>query len=427
MNAQLKMMETNRQHEFHPAAESLSAFAEQALEERERGEVLKHLAVCGHCRQVVALAREAAEVEAAEKVAPPEIRRATLATNAWWKSWRLVLVPTAVVAAMAVAAISLYVRQAEQNDGNVRIAEQVPAQGIGPASVPAQEKEAEAAQPASPVAVAPASPAAVAPKKKTLNSERPGEDARSGKRMYKGPLITNALESLNRPPPPPTPAPVNAAQGLVGESFAAQGVPPAFASPASAELETAKRAKSQELVKAQAASSASKDRLFTAKAAAPASEYGAENGARPSGTQVVVLNSEAKLQAAPIASFGGFERSRPSAIAAKSMHLPSGLTATSIASGGNRMLAIDAGGTLFVSQDAGITWVRVALQWSGRAAAVRRQATGTSSAEETHAAKGVKIASADAVGAPSPAVVFELTNDKGQVWLSTDGMTWTAK
>lgn len=78
MNAQLKMMETNRQHEFHPAAESLSAFAEQALEERERGEVLKHLAVCGHCRQVVALAREAAEVEAAEKVAPPEIRRATL-------------------------------------------------------------------------------------------------------------------------------------------------------------------------------------------------------------------------------------------------------------------------------------------------------------------------------------------------------------
>ena len=50
-------MSATSQHGFHPDAESLSAFAEQALEGRERGEVLNHLAVCGRCRHVVALAR----------------------------------------------------------------------------------------------------------------------------------------------------------------------------------------------------------------------------------------------------------------------------------------------------------------------------------------------------------------------------------
>jgi len=56
-------MKATGQHEFHPDAESLSAFAEQALGERERGRVLEHLAVCGRCRRVVALAREAADAE----------------------------------------------------------------------------------------------------------------------------------------------------------------------------------------------------------------------------------------------------------------------------------------------------------------------------------------------------------------------------
>ena len=58
-------MKPKTQHEIHPDAERLSAFAEQALGERERGEVLEHLAVCGRCRQVVALAREAGEAEVA--------------------------------------------------------------------------------------------------------------------------------------------------------------------------------------------------------------------------------------------------------------------------------------------------------------------------------------------------------------------------
>ncbi len=63
-------MTATSQHGFHPDAESLSAFSEQALARRERVEVLAHLAVCGRCREVVALAREAADADEANAAAP---------------------------------------------------------------------------------------------------------------------------------------------------------------------------------------------------------------------------------------------------------------------------------------------------------------------------------------------------------------------
>src|SRR5882762_7702388 len=51
----------------HPDADLLTAFAEQALSATERDDVLQHLALCGDCRKVVALALPAADV------APPRI------------------------------------------------------------------------------------------------------------------------------------------------------------------------------------------------------------------------------------------------------------------------------------------------------------------------------------------------------------------
>src|SRR5437868_489956 len=43
----------------HPEAEQLSAFAENALPESERGSVMAHLAACANCREIVHLAAEA--------------------------------------------------------------------------------------------------------------------------------------------------------------------------------------------------------------------------------------------------------------------------------------------------------------------------------------------------------------------------------
>jgi len=50
----------------HPDADLLAAFAEQALSTTERDGVLEHLALCGDCREVVALALPAADL------APPQ-------------------------------------------------------------------------------------------------------------------------------------------------------------------------------------------------------------------------------------------------------------------------------------------------------------------------------------------------------------------
>ena len=90
-------MNVKNQHENHPDAEMLGAFAEQALGGRERGEVLEHLAACGRCRQVVALAREAAGAEVAAR------RHAPARPRVWFRSWGLALAPVAAVAAFGLA------------------------------------------------------------------------------------------------------------------------------------------------------------------------------------------------------------------------------------------------------------------------------------------------------------------------------------
>ncbi len=58
----------------HPEADVLTAFAEQALPALERDDVLRHLALCGDCRDVVALALPAdvAAIRATEVPAQEE-------------------------------------------------------------------------------------------------------------------------------------------------------------------------------------------------------------------------------------------------------------------------------------------------------------------------------------------------------------------
>ncbi len=109
----------------------------------------------------------------------------------------------------------------------------------------------------------------------------------------------------------------------------------------------------------------------------------------------------------------------------KAIHLPSGLAAVSMAAAGHRTLAIDEAGTLFLSEDAGNHWEIVTEQWTGRAIVVRTEAKKSASAAP--AAASPANSTSDANTAPSPASFFEILNDMNQVWLSTDGKTWTAK
>ena len=152
-------MTATSHHGFHPDAESLSAFSEQALGERERALVLAHLAVCGRCREVVALASEAADAGEGIAAAPP---RKAIAANAWWKQWRLVWVPTAVVAAFAAASISVYIERPDRHAANIKIAEQSPNPSATPPPAAAPKEQAKVEAPAAepPAAAAPATPAA---------------------------------------------------------------------------------------------------------------------------------------------------------------------------------------------------------------------------------------------------------------------------
>jgi len=90
--------------------------------------------------------------------------------------------------------------------------------------------------------------------------------------------------------------------------------------------------------------------------------------------------------------------------------LPSGLAPVSTATVSHLVLAVDRLGSVYLSEDSGSTWASVAKQWMGRAASVRLQPAVNTNGEEAYSA-------------PS----FEIVNDVGLVWVSTDGRTWKAK
>ena len=67
----LKQMREKATAGFHPDADLLTAFAEQSLPGSERARVIEHLAACGDCRDVLALALPATEIA----VSPVSIAR----------------------------------------------------------------------------------------------------------------------------------------------------------------------------------------------------------------------------------------------------------------------------------------------------------------------------------------------------------------
>ena len=125
--------------EMHPDADLLTAFAERALGERERAQVLAHLAACADCREVVALARPQDEAEAAA-AAPRGARGWVLR---WQTAAALVTVAVAAVALLTIP--DSYFRSAK---APVQVAKT-------PAAKPAAAgEEATAASPAAPAAAA---------------------------------------------------------------------------------------------------------------------------------------------------------------------------------------------------------------------------------------------------------------------------------
>src|SRR5579862_9855870 len=105
----LKRLQDTAARGAHPDADLLTAFAEQSLAEAERARVMDHLARCGDCREVVALAASPATETAALNVSVRPTRGA-------WFSWPVLrwCVVAGVVAIVSVGIVRY--RQGVKNE-----------------------------------------------------------------------------------------------------------------------------------------------------------------------------------------------------------------------------------------------------------------------------------------------------------------------
>lgn len=396
------------QNGLHPDAEQLNAFVEQALGDGERNEMLNHLARCGRCRQVVALARVAAQQEEFEQFAAVAAAapRAAVRPDAWWKRWRPVWVPAAAAAAFAVATFSVYL---EHRNPMSSTAERSQNRAASPVSAAQPAELAESAPPASPKAGAQA------------NSRK----ARHPEATAGTPQLGSGIEPSHVPqslpaPAQPLPAPLHAAsidlaQNPALQEFVPGGNPANYRPSASAQLDAEK--KQQNLGKQQLQSDAIHAGMFAGRASAAAKSQSASTIALGSANNPVPVTTErAALRPIPAVSFGTF--GAPSLRAPAPFLLPNGLHSVSIASSDDRRIALDEAGALFLSIDGGKTWASVSTQWTGRAVLLRRAAVRPLQQESLPAPDE---------GSRQAAPQFELVNDQGQVWTSTDGMNWKAQ
>ncbi len=187
-------------------------------------------------------------------------------------------------------------------------------------------------------------------------------------------------KSSAQAPPPPSPVePIVSASGAVNE------LEPQPQSAEAAQPSDAMRAMQTE-----------------ERASASGEKKGQRKEEEMHGTMLTAAAPAFNASAVPNAGFGAMaNKTSTSALSVYPVLLPSGLPAASKTTGSKATVAVDKAGAVFVSTDAGGHWESVARQWNGQAVAVRMQA--------------------------NAAGEFELVNDQGQIWLSTDGSIWTAK
>jgi hypothetical protein len=124
----------------HPDADVLTAFAERALPERERSVVLEHLARCGDCRDIVALALPAME----------PVQTAITPSRSGWLTWPVLRWGFVAAGVVAIASFGLlqYQRRpatmtVRQQSGSLEVAANEPKKSVAPfvAAAPTQKKE----------------------------------------------------------------------------------------------------------------------------------------------------------------------------------------------------------------------------------------------------------------------------------------------
>jgi len=298
---------------YHPDADQLSAFAEQALPAHEHADVLAHLTSCPDCRAVVFLALPPQEPVA--ESAPELILTPTPAPSPrrWFSGWNLAW---PVAAAFAVLLLTLVLRR-QTTSAPSSVSNQVAVATAPAPPVPAPATP-QATRPVAGAGQLQAAPATLPPPQLSAAqaSPQPTLESRDVKDL---PLNgRNTMELLKV-----LPGAVAAGQSSNAEStHATAGMPP----PPSAPPPTSASAL-QASLDASANASAT---VFT-------------------GTAMNALSSESALRLQP---------------------LPSHLEVLSTAISGTQVLALDSAHALFLSDDNGQHWRTIRPAWKGQAAHV---------------------------------------------------------
>jgi hypothetical protein len=421
----------------HPDADQLNAFAEHALPLDEQQATLAHLATCAGCRAIVYLAQPPAP----EPTAHPQPARTRTPLFARRKlSFPMLAFPAAAAALACLILLTIHFR-------NAAAPNQIPATNTAhidqtPPPPPPAPPTSNPAQIATPQA-------RPAPSPHASGSSLPSASTREAPPRAGLGLAPSPAPAIATPANPPLEDKKVAPDAVAGIGYSAAPAAAAPASPlipsAAPQLPAVARAAAREL-----RSSASQyDAPHAQAQQAPSVATGsvASNG-KPGiygGTGQTNLNenyiaavplSNAAVQTASAATSQTVTvANAPSTVDtldAATLHakvlpqLPSKLPALSVVSNARRQLALDTAGALFRSDDAGVTWQPVPIQWTGRAVSV---ALLPSPSLHFYAKSlgGLTAPPAAAKSSAAPPTTFQLTTDAGDLWISPDGQTWKRK
>ena len=356
-------MNERAQFEYHPDADQIGAFVEQALPEHEREQMLDHLAVCAECRAIVALSLP--EIEA------PAIEVPTPARRPWWAGWAVAWPVAAAVA--AIAFFFFYVHRAP-------LSPEVPPQQQVAVSHPPEAPNAQEQALASPAK--PASRGSeLQPKDKSLAAAT-GEAAIAArpkalpaKPAYavSGAILTgrDSAELIKLAPPSPPPEVALKADGAsaAGGSDVSNSTNNAMAGVGSGASGNANGG-----LQGKAPAPTLKTEIQPAQMAPAAAPLPA------SSSTVSVVAANAAPMDTVSADAASAEIAQEEVGSTPLKHpLPSRLAVLSMATQGRRVVAIDTRSAVFTSNDGGKHWKAITAQWQGRAvrAALVEQPTGS--------------------------------------------------
>jgi hypothetical protein len=404
--------------QVHPDANLLTAFAEQALSAVERDGVLDHLALCGDCRELIALALPAADIVSAPIAAETETVRTTPIPANVQRNWltspkfALSLRWAALAAGVAVVAAVLLVHPGKLNQATLPSANRQIAITVPPAS-------------GSEIASSSTDQSAASPK---TGEGRPKSELRLSKKLNAGKVVTQ---------------PPQAERGILladnkkdsGQADKLSPSPPAGAFAFDASTGRAKT-ETVEVVGAVTAAAPSAENNLMARAETPAIAKAkpAPQGIEPNEqqkTQAAVVPAPARAQARNAMSAAKLAAPVSPAFARNvTWTIAAGVLQRSLDSGQSWQNALRAdrpllcyasrdedvwaggqAGTLFHSVDNGITWVQVQPSIKAQQLA----------SDVTH----IDLRNGDVRGDVRGHAEIVVSTSNNEIWSSADGgKTW---